>query len=68
MNERVKELLIKKIKINPKRLLNRNKFELIVFLYSEDRMKAISNKNKENLFIDELLIKIKNSKKNLLKN
>ena len=66
MKNRVKELAIKKVRINSAGCLNRCKLGPIVVSYPEGKWYKISSKEEVDLFIEELLIKRKTSHKNLV--
>ena len=68
MKKRVKELAIKKVRVNASGCLNRCKLGPIVVSYPEGNWYKISSKEDVDLFIDELLIKRKTFKKNLVEN
>ena len=68
MKERVKELAIKKVRVNSSGCLNRCKLGPIIVSYPEGNLYKISSKEDANLFIDEVLIKKKIFKKNLIEN
>ena len=68
MKEKVKELAIKNVRINSSGCLNRCKLGPIVVSYPEGKWYKITNKEDVDLFIDELLIKRKAFKKNLIDN
>ena len=59
MKKRVKELAIKKVRINSSGCLNRCKLGPIVVSYPEGNWYKISIKVDADLFVDELLIKKK---------
>ena len=59
MKKRVKELAIKKVRINSSGCLNRCKIGPKVVSYPEGNWYKISSKEDVDLFIDELLIKRK---------
>jgi (2Fe-2S) ferredoxin len=68
MKKRVKELAIKKVRINSSGCLNRCKLGPLVVSYPEGNWYKISSKEDVDLFIDELLIKRRTFKKNLIEN
>ena len=68
MKKRVKELEIKKVRVNSSGCLNKCKLDPIVVPYPEGNWYKISSKEDVGLFIDELLIKRKTFKKNLIEN
>ena len=68
MKKRVKELAIKKVRVNSSGYLNRGKLGSIVVSYPESNWYKISTKEDVDLFIDELLIKRKTFKKKLKEN
>ena len=68
MKNRVKELAIKKVRVNSSECLNRCKLGPIVVSYPEGNWYKTSSKEDVDLFIDELLIKRKTFKKNLIEN
>ena len=68
MKKKVKELAIKKVRVNSAGCLNRSKLGLIVVSYPEGNWSKILSKEDVDLFIDELLIKRKTFKKNLIEN
>ena len=65
MKKRVKELAIKKVRVNSSGCLNRCKLGPIVVSYPEGSWYKISSKEDVDLFIEELLIKRRTFKKNL---
>ena len=68
MNKRVKKLAIKKVRVNSSGCMNRCKLGPIVVSYPEGNWYKISTKEVVDLFIDDLLIKRKTFKKNLIEN
>ncbi len=68
MKKRVKELAIKKVWVNSSGCLNRCKLRPTVVSYHEGNWYKISTREDVDLFIDELLIKRKTFKKNLIEN
>ena len=68
MKKRVKELAIKKVRINSSGCLNRCKLGPIVVSYPEGKWYKISSKEDVDLFIEELLIKGQTFKQNLIEN
>jgi (2Fe-2S) ferredoxin len=68
MKERVKELAIKKVRVNPIGCLNNCKLGPIAVSYPEGNWYKISSKDYVDLFIDELLIKRSTFKKNFIDN
>ena len=68
MKKRVKELHIKKVRVNSSGCLNRCKLGPIVVSYPEGHWYKISSKEDVDLFIEELLIKKKPFKTNLIEN
>ena len=68
MKRRVKELAIKKVRVNSSGCLNRCKLRPIVVSCPEGNWYKISGIENVNLFIDALLIKRKTFKKNLIEN
>ena len=68
MKNKVKELAIKKVRVNTSGCLNRCKLGPIVVSYPEGNWYKISSKNDVDLFIEKLLIKKNTFKKKLIKN
>ena len=68
MKKRVKELAIKKVRVNSSGCLDRCKLTPRVVSYPEGNWYKISTKQDVDLFIDELLVKRKTFKKNLIEN
>ena len=68
MKERVKELAIKKVRISSSGCLNRRKLGPVVVSCPEGNWYKIFSKDYVDLFIDELLIKRRTFKKNLIVN
>ena len=68
MKKNVKELAIKKVRVNSPKCLNRSKLGPIVVSYPEGNWHKISNKEDVDLPIDEQLIKRRTFKKNLIEN
>ena len=66
MKKRVKELAIKKVRINSSGCLNRCKLGPIVVSYPEGNWYKITSKEDIDLFIEDLLIKKKPFKKSLI--
>ena len=68
IKNKVKELAIKKVRVNSSGCLNRCKLGPTVVSYPEGNWYKISSKNDVDLFIEELFIKKNTFKKNLIKN
>ena len=68
MKKKVKELNIKKVRINSSGCLNRCKLGPVVVSYPDGNWYKIRSKEDVDLFIEELLVRKKPSKKNLIEN
>ena len=68
MRSKEKELVIKKVRINLSRCLNKCKLEPIAVSYFEENCYKIFSKEDINLFTEELFFKRANIKKNLIEN